>query len=438
MDISTLYRIYLDHPVITTDSRDCPEGSIFFALRGPAFDGNRFAKDALDKGCSYAVVDDITAVPQGDLRYIYVEDALHTLKLLANHHRKILGTKMIGITGTNGKTTTKELVAAVLGTRFRVLFTQGNFNNEIGVPKTLFRLTSDHDIAVIEMGASHPGDIHSLTNVAEPDMALITNVGRAHLQGFGSFEGVMSTKAELYDYMQAYKKGQPVFLNADNPYLKDMFERHCPDATAVTYSTQHAEGAAIQGRITGCTPYLSLQWSESEDKWHNVETHLVGAYNIDNVLAAITIGRQMGISPTEICGALQAYVPHNNRSQLEDTGRNHLIIDAYNANPSSMEAALDNFQQMEVSPKMVILGDMLELGDVTKEEHQKVVDRLTRMRLDKVLLVGEQFSQTNTTFPVSRNIEEAGAIIGEWKTNGYYVLIKGSNGIHLDKLKPLL
>ena len=236
MCIRDRYKLFLKHPVITTDSRDCPKDSIFFALRGDNFDGNKFAQAALDKGCAYAVVDREEYLRPGDRRYVLTDDVLKTLKRLANHHRRTLGTPIIGITGTNGKTTTKELLAAVLAERFNVWYTQGNFNNEIGVPKTLLRLKPEHEIAVVEMGASHPGDIQSLVTVAEPDYALITNVGRAHLQGFGSFKGVMRTKAELYDYMQQHKPQGLVFINQDNEYLKEMFRVHCPNVKAQGYA----------------------------------------------------------------------------------------------------------------------------------------------------------------------------------------------------------
>ena len=356
MDISELYKLFLKHPVVTTDSRDCPKGSMFFALKGTSFNGNEFAGSALEKGCAYAVIDQKEYQIQEDERYILVEDCLQTLKQLANYHRRTLGTPIIGITGTNGKTTTKELLATVLAERFNVWYTQGNFNNEIGVPKTLLRLTPEHEIAVVEMGASHPGDIQSLVTVAEPDYALITNVGRAHLQGFGSFEGVMRTKAELYDYMQQHKPQGLVFINQDNEYLKEMFRNHCPNVKAMGYAQTDRSDISIRGEVVSCAPYLKFRWrktaaapSPCEDtRWHEVQTQLIGAYNLDNMLAAITIGSHFGVSDEQINHALAGYVPSNNRSQLQITAHNKLIVDAYNANPTSMEAALTNFQRMDV------------------------------------------------------------------------------------------
>lgn len=446
MDISELYKLFLKHPVVTTDSRDCPKGSMFFALKGNSFNGNEFAQSALQKGCAYAVIDQKEYQIQEDERYILVEDCLQTLKQLANHHRRTLGTPIIGITGTNGKTTTKELLATVLAERFNVWYTQGNFNNEIGVPKTLLRLKPEHEMAVVEMGASHPGDIQSLVTVAEPDYALITNVGRAHLQGFGSFEGVMRTKAELYDYMQQHKPQGLVFINQDNEYLKEMFRTHCPNVKVMGYAQTDRPDISIRGEVVSCAPYLKFRWcktaaapSPREDiRWHEVQTQLIGAYNLDNMLAAITIGSHFGVSDEQINHALAGYVPSNNRSQLQITAHNKLIVDAYNANPTSMEAALTNFQRMDVPKKMAILGDMRELGDVSLAEHQKIVDLIATLNLDKVWLVGEEFGRTNTTLRKFKDTEAVKEALRQEPPQGYYILIKGSNGIKLFQLPELL
>lgn len=446
MDISELYKLFLKHPVVTTDSRDCPKDSIFFALKGTSFNGNEFAGSALEKGCAYAVIDQKEYQIQQDERYILVEDCLQTLKQLANYHRRKLGIPIIGITGTNGKTTTKELLAAVLAERFNVWYTQGNFNNEIGVPKTLLRLTSEHEIAVVEMGASHPGDIQSLVNVVEPDYALITNVGRAHLQGFGSFEGVKRTKAELYDYMEAKKPNGKVFINQDNPYLQEMFQAHCPHVQRISYSQTQQTGISYQGKVCNNNPFLTFQWrhipegetSPNSNQWYEVHTHLVGAYNLDNLLAAISIGHYLGVQPHEINHALTHYTPSNNRSQLEVTKHNNLIVDAYNANPTSMEAALVNFAQMQVAPKMAILGDMRELGEVSVAEHQKIINLLNTLPIQQVWLVGEEFGKTTTTFQKYKNIEEVKEAIRQEQPQGFYILIKGSNGIKLFQLPELL
>lgn len=446
MEISKLYQLYLQHSIITTDSRDCPGGSIFFALKGSSFNGNEFAGKALEKGCSYAVVDEEKWTVASDQRYILVKDCLQTLKQLANYHRKTLQTPIIGITGTNGKTTTKELVSTILSERFNVLYTLGNYNNEIGVPKTLLRLKHEHQIAVIEMGASHPGDIKSLVDVVEPDFALITNVGRAHLEGFGSFEGVMKTKAELFDYMQSNKPHGIVFINEDNEFLKKMRLEHCPDAVCIGYGQSDQESIAFQGKVTANAPYLEFEWrknfssepSQESADWNQVKTHLIGAYNLDNMLAAISIGTHFGINAKQIEHALSNYIPSNNRSQLEVTKDNKLIVDAYNANPTSMKAAIDNFEMMEVDKKMVILGDMRELGAVSAIEHQAVIDLLIKENFDLVWLVGEEFAKTRSAFRKFNTVEDVKLAIAADHPMGYYILIKGSNGIHLSELPPLL
>ena len=368
MEIKELYQLYQQHPCITTDSRDCPEGSIFLALKGESFDGNKFAASALEKGCAYAIIDDPSVKPANDDRFILVDDCLQTFKDLAREHRRQFDIPVIGITGTNGKTTTKELVAAVLSQKYNVLYTQGNFNNDVGVPKTLFRLTKDHEIAVIEMGASHPGDIKTLAETAEPTCGLITNVGKAHLQGFGSFEGVIKTKCELYDFLRTRENGL-IFINADNDHLVDQIGDE-EEIWLSPYSTDpENQYTCISGEIIACDPFLKFRWREPlmtleeegrSTKWHKVQTQLIGSYNIDNLLAAIAVGINFGVDRKKICAALENYTPSNNRSQMTVTEKNHLVVDAYNANPTSMQAALDNFRRMEVPHKMAILGQMGE------------------------------------------------------------------------------
>lgn len=431
MQISELYKIFTECGTVTTDSRNCPEGSLFFALKGASFDGNRFATMALEKGCAYAVVDEKEYAT--DERCILVDDCLATLKALARHHRRQFNIPVIGITGTNGKTTTKELVATVLSRRYNVLFTEGNFNNDIGVPKTLLRLTAAHEIAVIEMGASHPGDIKTLVETVEPDFGLITNVGKAHLQGFGSFEGVVKTKGELYDFLRS-RHGAKVFIDADNSHLMGI----AGGLDLVKYGCSDDETIAVCGQVERCAPLLEFSWKHKNGSLHHVKTHLIGAYNIKNMLAAATVGLQFGVGEDDICAALQAYVPTNNRSQLEQTPWNKLIVDAYNANPTSMAAAIDNFKRMEVKPKMAILGDMRELGDSSSEEHQKVVEMLSEAQFDCVWLVGEEFSHAESNFRTFKNVDEVKAEIALHRPEGYYILIKGSNGIKLSQLPPLL
>ena len=439
MDIKELYKLYQQHPVITTDSRDCPAGSIFIALKGAAFNGNQFAAMALEKGCSYAVIDE-PEYKQND-RFILVDDCLQTFKDLAREHRRQFQIPVIGITGTNGKTTTKELISAVLSEKYNVLYTQGNFNNDVGVPKTLLRLKPEHEIAVIEMGASHPGDIKTLVETVEPTCGLITNVGRAHLQGFGSFEGVKKTKGELYDYLKSEElrvkseecSDGTVFINADNEHLMEM-ARERGLKHLVKYG-QEAENVAVRGRVTRCDP----------SSLFTLHSSLIGSYNIDNMLAAITVGLQFDVSEQAICHALENYVPSNNRSQLTITEHNKLIVDAYNANPTSMAAALDNFERMEVSPKMAIvspkmaiLGMMGELGDISHEEHEKVVEHLKNAHFDNVWLVGEGFKDIPCDFRKFNDVEEVKEALKVQRPENYYILIKGSNSTKLFQLPEVL
>ena len=438
MDIKELYKLYQQHPQITTDSRDCPQGSIFLALKGASFDGNQYAVQALEKGCAYAIIDEPT-MNLGDSRLILVDDCLQTFKDLAREHRRQFDIPVIGITGTNGKTTTKELIRAVLSECYNVMATEGNFNNDVGVPKTLFRLNEDHDIAVVEMGASHPGDIKTLVETAEPNCGLITNVGRAHLQGFGSFEGVCKTKGELYDYIRAHEC--PVFVNRDNEYLMQMADGL---ADIYYYGQSDAQDILIHGEVVSCAPFLKFRWREQDSdagytsEWMEVQTHLIGAYNLDNMLAAITIGYVNNIPFEKINHALENYVPTNNRSQLTETEKNHLIVDAYNANPTSMKAAIDNFRLMEVSPKMAILGMMGELGDVSQEEHQKIIALLEEARFDEVWLVGSEFQKAHSPFRTFANVDEVKAAIAQEQPIGRYILIKGSNSTKLFQLPELL
>ena len=439
MELSELYKLYQQHPLITTDSRDCPEGSIFFALKGESFDGNRFAKAALEKGCAYAVIDEREFVEEGNGRLILVDNVLTTFKELAREHRRRFDIPVIGITGTNGKTTTKELIAAVLGEKYNVMYTRGNFNNDVGVPKTLFSLRPEHEIAVVEMGASHPGDIKALVDYVEPTCGLITNVGRAHLQGFGSFEGVKRTKGELYDFLESHNG--LLFLNESNPDLMEMAAQR-NFGRIISYGRD--EGGNVEGEVIDCSPFLNFRWrqhlhaGQMPANAYEVETHLIGAYNLDNMLAAIAVGLHFGVSPAQINHALGHYIPSNNRSQLETTEHNRLIVDAYNANPSSMAAAIDNFKLMKAERKMAILGDMLELGAVSDEEHQKTVDALAAAGIKEVWLVGEEFGKTHTAFRKFKNVDEVKAAIAAHRPENYYILIKGSNGIHLSQLPELL
>ncbi len=455
MDIKKLYKLYQQHPCITTDSRDCPKDSIFLALKGTSFNGNDYAVAALEKGCAYAIIDEKRIIDNleqlGKLyileKLVLVDNCLQTYKDLAREHRRQFDIPIIGITGTNGKTTTKELIRAVLSECYHVMATEGNFNNDVGVPKTLFRLNDEYDIAVVEMGASHPGDIKTLVETAEPTCGLITNVGRAHLLGFGSFEGVCKTKGELYDFFRAHEC--PVLVNRDNEHLMKMSEGL---ADIYYYGQSDNPDILIHGEVISCAPFLKFRWREQDtdahytSEWMEVQTHLIGAYNLDNMLAAITIGYVNNIPFEQINHALENYIPSNNRSQMTVTEHNHLVVDAYNANPTSMKAALDNFKVMEVSPKMVIIGKMGELGDVVEEEHQKVVDILAEAHFDKVWLVGDEYHQTDLSpltshlspLKLFHDVEEVKAAIATEQPQGYYILIKGSNSNKLFELPELL
>lgn len=427
MEIAELYKCFMECGKVTTDSRNCPEGSMFIALKGETFNGNAFAAQALKQGCRYAVIDESEYAGEGT---ILVDNCLQALQQLANYHRRQLKTPVIGITGTNGKTTTKELISTVLSRKFNTLYTEGNFNNHIGVPLTLLRLTKEHEMAVVEMGANHPGEIKTLVHIAEPDYGIITNVGKAHLQGFGSFEGVIRTKGELYDFLRD-KGGATIFIQNENPYLNGIAE----GLTCVRYG--QTAGLYVSGELISCSPFLSFRWT-AEGVSHEVNTHLIGSYNLDNMLAAAAIGRYFGVSDDDISSALASYLPHNNRSQLKETADNKLIVDAYNANPTSMMAALKNFRQVEAPHKMVILGDMKELGEASREEHQKVVDYLKECGFDRVVLVGPEFAAATHSYQTFQHVDEVLADIRIHKPQGYYILIKGSNSMKLSQLPECL
>jgi UDP-N-acetylmuramoyl-tripeptide--D-alanyl-D-alanine ligase len=430
MNIPQLYEIFQRHPVVTTDSRYCPTGSIFFALKGDNFDGNDYIEQALASGAAYAVGDSCRW--PDEKRIIHTDDALQTLQLLANCHRKQMQAKVIAITGSNGKTTTKELTAATLSSKYKTLYTQGNLNNHIGVPLTLLQLKPEHAWAVIEMGANHGREIQALCRIAEPDYGLITNVGKAHLEGFGSLEGVVRAKTELYDYLR--EKGGIVFGNLDNPKLKNFYGH----LSMVYYGT--SQGAFIRGKIIASAPALRLEWEKGEER-NEIATHLAGDYNFENVLAAVCIASYCGVEKEKINRAIAQYIPANHRSQNYSTGKNDLIIDAYNANPDSMRVALQHFDSLNVSPKMVILGEMRELGDSGEEEHRKLIAELLTKRIDKVFLVGEIFQKCapaacgwllfSTTEDLMTYLENVSVV-------GYHILMKGSRGNQLEKTIPLL
>lgn len=432
MDIASLYQLYLKSGLVTTDSRHCPPGSLFIALRGESFDGNGFAPQALANGAAYAVVDRWSEAFEGDSRYIQVADGLATLQALANYHRQQLGTPIIGITGTNGKTTTKELIATVLSQAYTTLYTEGNLNNHIGVPLTLLRLRPHHQVAVVEMGANHPHEIKQLCEIAKPDYGLITNVGKAHLEGFGSFENIVKTKSELYDYLRT-KPSAVVFVSATDSVLRPLTH----GLTTCLYG--EADGLFVSGHLVGNAPFLSVAWKDAKATDYLVtETRLIGAYNLSNVLAAISIGCHWGIEPAFIDRALRAYSPNNSRSQWKQGQHNALIVDAYNANPTSMAAALQNFASMEVARKMIILGEMRELGADSETEHQSLLDSLARYHFEQIWLVGPSFRPSSPQF---RHFDHTDAVIQaleQTPLQGYTILLKGSNGVKLERLVSYL
>ena len=409
----------------STDTRTISKDCMFFALKGPNFNANAFAADALEKGAKYAVVDE-APVPMDD-RFLLVPDVLQALQQLATHHRRKFDIPVIGITGSNGKTTTKELVHAVLSADRATLATSGNLNNHIGVPLTLLRLTAEHRIAIIEMGANKVGDIAELTAIAEPTHGLITNIGKAHLEGFGSYEGVIIAKTEMYDFLGRHKGS--VFVNADDPLLMGK----SAGLERVTYGS--TGDPDMLGYLQASNDaFLRCSFDHRDDTWC-VDTHLIGAYNLPNVLAAACIGLHFKVEPERIVDAIDGYEPSNNRSQFSDTGRNHLVLDAYNANPSSMQVALENFAAMPTDrPKLAILGGMKELGADSRAEHTAVVDTVKRLGVD-AMFVGPEFMELAgmgiTTYPDAKAALEA---LKQKPLTGYLILVKGSRGTKLETL----
>lgn len=440
-DTDTLYRLFLSCPGgVVTDSRRPVKGSMFVALKGPSFDGNRFAPQALEGGCSIAVVDNADVIPNGENdHYFLVDDCLEALRMLAREHRRHMGTPLLAVTGTNGKTTTKELLRAVLSRRYRVLATEGNLNNDIGVPLTLLRLRPEHELGIIEMGASHPGDIRRLTEVAEPDFGIITNVGEAHLQGFGSIEGVARTKGELYDYLRSRPHSQ-VFLNADDARLCKM----TAGLETITYGTE--EDATVCGKALEDSSDIcfSFRWHASScpEKVYEVHTHLVGSYNLPNALATCAAGIRFGISAKDICTGIESYMPIQGRSRLVDTGHNRVVADAYNANPTSMEAALRNFSRMAAPHKMAILGDMKELGEVSENEHRRILRMVASLGFDRLIVVGSEFMHASDAenLPVESCPDAAATarLLQEATPEDCLILLKGSHSMNLESLLPIL
>ncbi len=425
MKISTLHELFLESDGISTDTRKIKNNTIFFALRGGNFDGNSYANEALSKGASYAVIDDSNY--KVSEKHILVHDVLETLQHLATYHREYLGIPIIALTGSNGKTTTKELIASVLSTSFNTKATEGNLNNHIGVPLTLLSMNKQTEIGVVEMGANHQGEIATLSEIAKPDYGYITNIGKAHLEGFGGIEGVLKGKTELYRHLKKHDK--QIFLNIDDPKLVNAA------AGMNTFSFSKNEGSNVQIQFEKAAPDVVVSYQQQE-----IKSNLVGAYNFTNIAAAITIGHYFKISTEKIKTAIESYIPTNNRSQVIKRGNYTIILDAYNANPTSMEAAIHNFDQFEGGTKLVFLGDMFELGTEAEIEHQRIADLITNTTTDKIYLIGSNFYKTKgTDTRVQRfeNFEDFSNHLDIPNSNAH-ILIKGSRGMQLERILDLL
>jgi len=438
MTTEQLYQIYLQHPLISTDTRKIATGSLFFALKGDKFDANTFALQALEAGAAYAIIDN--AAYKVNDKCLLVDDVLTALQDLARYHRKQLTIPVIGLTGTNGKTTTKELINAVLSQHYKTLATQGNLNNHIGVPLTILSIDKTHQMAVIEMGANHQKEIEMLCSISQPTHGLITNVGKAHLEGFGGVEGVKIAKGELYDYL-ANSKGV-TFINSNSQTLMQMQAARKFEVVPVFYGD--AIDDLVSGEITANDPLLTLQWvNNASGESHQIKTHLTGAYNLDNILAAICIGVYFKLPVAEINTGIEGYQPTNNRSQIVQTATNTLICDYYNANPSSMMVAIENIGKLDADRKVLILGDMFELGDEAPAEHEAVIKKAIDTNVDERIFIGNEFSsqkskvksQNGSTFYTTA--EEAIAGIKASPIKNSTILIKGSRGMALERLVEL-
>lgn len=431
METKQLYDIFLRYPIITTDSRFVKKDSLFFALKGDKFNGNQFADKAIENGAAYVVIDEAGFAK--DSRYILVQDALKALQDLANFHRKKLNIPILAITGTNGKTTTKELVSSVLRQRYNLVYTQGNLNNHIGVPLTLLSMNSSTEFGVIEMGANHQFEIKTLCEIAEPNYGLITNIGKAHLEGFGSFENIIKTKCELYDFLNS--NGGTIFYNADNSILKKQLESVVANKISYGISTD----LRINGNVKDAKPFLIVEINQDEYKY-DVSTNLIGNYNLENIVAAVCVGNYFGVDSNQIKSALEGYVPSNNRSQFIKSKHNNIYLDAYNANPTSIRASLQNFMELKVENKCLILGDMLELGFEAEAEHLKVLRFIEESDFQKVILVGEIFSRLKSfdKYIKFSNVSQAIFWLEKNKIHNSNVLVKGSRGIQLERIVEYL
>jgi UDP-N-acetylmuramoyl-tripeptide--D-alanyl-D-alanine ligase len=433
--IEELYRLFINcNQKITTDTRKLEQGAIFFALKGDNFDANTFAQQAVDAGCAYSIVDSETV--SNETTILLVNDVLETLQQLAKHHRQQLKFPVIGITGSNGKTTNKELIHAVLSKKYNTYATKGNLNNHIGVPLTLLALTNEHEMAIVEMGANHQGEIAMLSDLSDPDYGMITNIGKAHLEGFGGLEGVKKGKSELYKHIKQ-KKGK-IFINGNDSVLTELSN----DLDKIFYGEN--SNFDVHGKLFLNSEFVEFKWnikSESLDNQPLVKTHMFGQYNFINLLCAACIGNYFGVKETDINDALASYMPEMNRSQVKKTESNTLILDAYNANPSSMSLAIDNFNKQVFENKIVILGDMLELGEYSEQEHEKIIKQIENCTFKTVVFVGVQFFKLKDRFNhyyFYENIEDFKKDDTTNRITGSNILIKGSRGIQLEKIVNIL
>ena len=428
MNIDLLYAAFIKAEGVTTDSRHCPVGSIFFALKGDNFDGNQYAHKALVSGCAYAVVDDASLVV--DDRFFLVDDVLSTLQQLARHHRRVLSIPIIGITGSNGKTTTKELLAAVLSSKFKVHFTQGNFNNHIGVPLTLLGIKEEHQLAIVEMGANHPGEIADLCVIAEPDYGIITNIGKAHLEGFGGLEGVVATKKALYEFLRS-RKGK-VYVNAQDDLLMELSDgisRQCYNGLDAHFSVF----------VKAVLPSLLLEVNSPDLMNDELSTQMAGEYNLINIAAALEVGLDFGVDYESMKQALEDYESSNNRSQIIEKEHSRIILDAYNANPASMAVAVENFDKIDAPHKVVILGAMKELGSYSKDEHQYLLELIQEKQFDQMIVVGEEFQVLDKkpeAVHFCADLDEVEHVLFDFQDAIF--LIKGSRGMKMEQLLDVL
>jgi len=429
--IKTLYELYKKHPKVITDSRKIEEGCLFFALKGDNFNGNKYAKEAIEKGAVYAIIDEVE-YEKGD-QYLLVDDVLSTLQELANYHRRQLMIPILAITGSNGKTTTKELIATILTSQYHCHFTKGNFNNHIGVPLTLLEISPEAEIAVVEMGANHVGEIELLCKIAEPTHGVITNIGKAHLEGFGGLDGVKKAKSELYDFLR--NTNGVAFINMNELYLTDLSDGITRRVFYMKSDKPNPLKAPFETSLFQTHPFVKVGFLNKNQNQIMIQSQLLGGYNFNNIMTAISIGRYFRVPPQKIKEAIENYIPSNNRSQLVKRATNTFILDAYNANPTSLKNALENFDKIKSDQKIVILGDMLELGKYSSNEHEKIVEQCKTMQLDDIILVGQEFSKIkDKAIRKFKTVQALKLWFDKQEFNENYFLIKGSRGIKLEKI----